>query len=78
MYGIGIFEIFLIFLILLLFFRPAEILNIFRRLGAWYRKIRKLEDDLMKEWDADDTGKTGRFGFDVPDESDKEGHKHDR
>ena len=34
MYGIGIFEILLIFLVLLLFFRPAEIYSLFRRMGG--------------------------------------------
>ena len=50
-YGIGIFEILLIFLVLLLFFKPAEIYSLFRRMGTMYRKIKKAEDDLRKDLD---------------------------
>ena len=78
MYGIGVFEIFLIFLVLLLFFRPKEIPGIFRRLGAWYRRIRKLEENLRNQWDAGITGDTDPFGFDVSDEPGEEGNDHDR
>lgn len=78
MYGIGIFEIFLVFLVLLLFFRPKEILAMFRRLGAWYRKIRKLEENLRSQWDAGLAGEMEEFGFDSSDEPDEEGNDHDR
>ena len=78
MYGIGFFEVFLVFLVLLLFFRPKEILSMFRRLGAWYRRIKNLEDELRSQWDAGIAGDTDEFGFDAVDESREEDQDHDR
>ncbi len=72
MYGIGIFEIFLIFLVLLLFFRPKEIFSLFRKLGTWYNRIRRMENDLRKDWDIYSAGNDETFGFDA-DKSDEEG-----
>ncbi len=78
MYGIGIFEIFLIFLVLLLFFEPKEIYSLFRRMGTWYRKIRKAEDDLKRDWHTGSSENGGVFGFDRSEESDEKGKTDDR
>ena len=72
MYGLGVFEILIIFIVLLLFFRPVEIFGLFRRFGVWYNKIRRMENDLRKEWEIDTASGDKAFGFDA-DESDKEG-----
>lgn len=71
MYGIGIFEIILVLLVLLLFFKPAEIFSLSRRLGVWYRKMKRIEEDLRKGWDADPGDNEDKFGFDT--EADEEG-----
>lgn len=71
MYGIGLFEIILVLLVLLLFFKPAEIFSLSRRFGVWYRKMKKMEEDLKKGWDLDPKDYDEKFGFDV--EADEEG-----
>jgi Sec-independent protein translocase protein TatA len=76
MYGIGVFEIFIIFLVLLLFFRPKEIFSLFRRVGTWYNRIKSMEKELKKSWDFDSESddKDSSFGFDndSPDRTDGE------
>jgi Sec-independent protein translocase protein TatA len=76
MYGIGVFEIFIIFLVLLLFFRPKEIFSLFRRMGTWYNRIKNMEKELKKGWDFDSEpdDKDSSFGFDTdsPDGTDGE------
>ncbi|MDA3811145.1 MAG: hypothetical protein PF518_12555 [Spirochaetaceae bacterium] len=69
MYGIGVFEVFIIFLVLLLFFRPKEIFNLFRRVGTWYSRIRNMEKELKKGWsfDSESSDKDNSFGFDEED-----------
>ena len=52
MYGIGIFEILLIFLVRLLFFRPVEIYGLFRKMGSLFRRIKNTEDVLRKDLEA--------------------------
>lgn len=72
MYGIGIFEIFLIILVMLLFFKPEEIFGLFRRLGRWYRKVKGMEDNLKNGWKTGSAENDVDFGFDV-DEAEEEG-----
>ena len=76
MYGIGIFEIFIIFLVLLLFFKPEEIFSLFRRAGAWYSRIRDFEVKIREDLDLNDSAadQNNSFGFDTdpPDGADEE------
>jgi Sec-independent protein translocase protein TatA len=67
MYGIGIFEIFIIFLVLLLFVKPEEIFSLFRKAGAWYSRIRDFEREIREDQNES-------FGFDTenPDGADEE------
>jgi Sec-independent protein translocase protein TatA len=51
MYGIGIFEIFIVFLVLLLFFKPRDIFRLFRKAGAWYSQFRDFEKKIREDID---------------------------
>ena len=46
MFGLGIWEIFMILLIAVVFINPKDLPKIARTLGRWYGKIRKLNNML--------------------------------
>ena len=67
MYGLGISEIAVIFLVLLLFFRPEEIFSFLRKTGQWYSRVNRVQKDmegLINKGLSDPEGKEA-FGFDT-------------
>ena len=67
MYGLGLSEIALIFLVLLLFFRPEEIFSFLRKAGQWYSRVsrvqKNMEDLINREFSTSDEKE--KFGFDA-------------
>ena len=49
MFGLGIWEIFMILLIAIVFINPKDLPKIARTLGRWYGKIRKFNDMLQTD-----------------------------
>ena len=76
MYGIGLLEIFIVFLVLLLFFKPKDIFSLFRKAGAWYSRLKEIEKEIREDLDLSDSSsnQNNSFGFDTenPEGADEE------
>ena len=53
MMDVGFTEALLIGALVLLFFKPEELPDLFRVLGRWYGKIRRASDDLRRTFNAE-------------------------
>lgn len=74
MYGIGVFEIAAIFLVLILFFKPEDIYRLFRKGGQWYSRIKKTEKEIQDilESNSPVLQDDKAFGFDIDENNNKE------
>jgi Tat protein translocase TatB subunit len=48
MFGLGFFEILIIFLVVIIFINPKDLPKVFRRLGRLVRQLRDIRDSSMQ------------------------------